>query len=138
MLVHAAPSVILRGMPTSACIPLLKALADETRWRIVSELLSAPRNVGELVERLGVSQYNVSKHVRILREAGIVETERDGKHVHCRVAEDFRKQMARNRTGLDLGCCTFRFDAPRRRGPVHPDVAGDAGRARPSRRAAGA
>lgn len=89
---------------------MLKALADETRWRIVRALLSKPRTVGELVERVAVSQYNVSKHVRILREAGIVETERTGKHVHCRVAEDFRKKLTRNATMLDLGCCTFRFD----------------------------
>lgn len=89
---------------------MLKALADETRWRIVRELLAAPRTVGELVERLDVSQYNVSKHVRILREAGILETERDGKHVECRVAEDFRKRLTRGGNVLDLGCCTFRFD----------------------------
>jgi len=89
---------------------MLKALADETRWRIVRELLAEPRMVGELVKRLNVSQYNVSKHVRILREAGILETKRDGKHVLCRVAEDFRKRLTRGGNVLDLGCCTFRFD----------------------------
>lgn len=89
---------------------MLKALADETRWRIVRELLAAPRTVGELVERLDVSQYNVSKHLRILREAGIVMMERQGKHMRCSVAEDFRKKLTRNETVLDLGCCTFKFD----------------------------
>ena len=89
---------------------MLKALADDTRWRIVRELLARPHTVGEIVERLEVSQYNVSKHLRILREAGIVEMERNGKHVQCGVAEDFRKRLTRNQTVLDLGCCTFRFD----------------------------
>jgi DNA-binding transcriptional ArsR family regulator len=89
---------------------MLKALADETRWRIVRELLAAPRTVGEITERLDVTQYNVSKHVRILREAGILETERDGKHVECRVTGDFRKRLARGGNVLDLGCCSFRFD----------------------------
>jgi len=89
---------------------MLKALADETRWRIVRELLREPLTVGRLVERIEVSQYNVSKHVRILREAGILETERSGKHVECRVAEDFRKRLTRRGNLLDLGCCTFRFD----------------------------
>jgi DNA-binding transcriptional ArsR family regulator len=89
---------------------MLKALADETRWRIVSELLAASRTVGELVERLEVSQYNVSKHLRILREAGIVTMERNGKHVHCSVADDFRKQLTRRKKVLDLGCCVFRFN----------------------------
>ena len=97
-------------MPREACIPLLKALADDTRWRIVRELLASSRTVGEVVQRLEVSQYNVSKHLRILREAGIVETSREGKRVHCSVAEDFRKRLTRNETVLDLGCCTFRFD----------------------------
>ena len=89
---------------------MLKALADPTRWRIVRELLAAPRTVGEVVDRLDVSQYNISKHVRILREAGIVATEREGKHVRCSVAEDFRRRLTRNQKVLDLGCCTFRFD----------------------------
>ena len=89
---------------------MLKALADETRWRIVRELLGSPFTVGELVERTNVSQYNVSKHVRILREAGIIETQRDGHHVVCRVAEDFRKRLARGGNVLVLGCCTFQFD----------------------------
>jgi len=86
---------------------MLKALGDETRWRIVRELLNGPRTVGELTRRLDVSQYNVSKHVRILREAEIIETEKQGKHVHCSVAATFRRKLKRNE--LDLGCCTFRF-----------------------------
>ncbi|MGD9763435.1 MAG: ArsR/SmtB family transcription factor [Candidatus Binatia bacterium] len=89
---------------------MLKALADDTRWRIVRELLAGSKTIGELVTRLDVSQYNVSKHVRILREAGVVETARDGKHVACRVNATFQKRMARGANVLDLGCCTFRFD----------------------------
>lgn len=89
---------------------MLKALADETRWRIIRELLGQSCTVGELVERIHVSQYNVSKHLRILRQAGIVETERNGKHVHCQVAEAFRKRFTRDDPVLDLGCCSFRFD----------------------------
>lgn len=89
---------------------MLKALADATRWAIVRELLGDSRTVGELVERLDANQYNVSKHVRILREAGIVETEREGQHVRCSVAESFRRQLTHNCRTLDLGCCSFRFD----------------------------
>ena len=100
----------VRRVPKQECIPMLKALADTTRWRIVRELLAREATVGELVERLDVSQYNVSKHLRILREAGIVEMNRDGQHMRCSVAEDFRKQLTKKETVLDLGCCTFRFD----------------------------
>lgn len=89
---------------------MLKALADESRWRIVKALLESPMTIGEAAESLGMSQYNVSKHVRILKEAGIVASRREGKHVRCEVAESFRKRLTANRNLLDLGCCTFRFD----------------------------
>lgn len=93
------------------CIKMLKALADETRWRIVKELISKEHTVTELTEILGVTQYNVSKHVRILREAGIVQQTKEGKHVHCGVVPEFRQRITGNKKQLDLGCCTFRFDS---------------------------
>jgi DNA-binding transcriptional ArsR family regulator len=93
---------------------MLKALADETRWRIVHELLAAPATVNELTEKLGASQYNVSRHLSVLEDAGIVEKNRDGKHVRCQIAPDFRQQLSRNKNVLDLGCCSFRFDKPPR------------------------
>ena len=91
------------------CVPILKALADPTRWQIVRELLDETLTVTEITKRVHATQYNVSKHVRILREAGIVRTEKNGKHVKCSVEEEFRLKMAEKRDQLDLGCCTFRF-----------------------------
>lgn len=101
-------------MKTNECIHLLKALADETRWRIVSVLLTEPLTVNELVERLDVSQYNVSKHLRILREAGIVGAERQGRCVECCIVPAFRLRLSQNRNQLDLGCCVFKFDDVRK------------------------
>ena len=92
------------------CIRVLKALADETRWRIVRELLQKTLTVSELTQRLGATQYNVSKHLRILREAGIVTTEKEGKNLNCTVDPGLKQKIARNKNQLDLGCCTFRFD----------------------------
>ncbi|NJM55740.1 MAG: winged helix-turn-helix transcriptional regulator [Verrucomicrobiae bacterium] len=89
---------------------MLKALADEHRWRMVQTLLRETLSVSELGERLGMPQYNVSKHLAILREAGIVVTERDGKTVQCSVAPGFRAQIKRNDCRLDLGCCAFDFN----------------------------
>jgi len=48
------------------------ALADPHRRQMVDLLLEQPRPVGELVERLGLSQPGTSKHLRVLREAGLV------------------------------------------------------------------
>jgi DNA-binding transcriptional ArsR family regulator len=49
-----------------------EVLAEPTRRRILDLLLDGPRAVGELVKRLKVSQPGVSKHLRVLREAGLV------------------------------------------------------------------
>jgi DNA-binding transcriptional ArsR family regulator len=54
---------------------LLSVLAEPTRLRILDVLLDGPRAVGELVEQLGVTQPATSKHLRVLRAAGLV-------HVH--------------------------------------------------------
>jgi DNA-binding transcriptional ArsR family regulator len=92
------------------CVDMLKALADGHRWRMVQTLLRETLSVSELGERLDMPQYNVSKHLAILREAGIVVTERDGKTVLCSVAPAFRAQLKRNDCRLDLGCCAFDFN----------------------------
>jgi DNA-binding transcriptional ArsR family regulator len=52
-------------------------LAEPTRRRILDLLRERPRPVGELVELLGLSQPGVSKHLRVLREAELVEVRRD-------------------------------------------------------------
>jgi DNA-binding transcriptional ArsR family regulator len=52
-------------------------LADPTRRRILALLLDRPRSVGELVAQLPLSQPAISKHLRVLREAGFVTVRRD-------------------------------------------------------------
>jgi DNA-binding transcriptional ArsR family regulator len=52
-------------------------LADPMRRRILGLLLDGPRAVGELVNRLKISQPGVSKHLRVLREAGFVSVRTD-------------------------------------------------------------
>ena len=54
------------------------ALADPHRREILALLLERPRPVGELVERLRLSQPGTSKHLRVLREAGLVRVRQDG------------------------------------------------------------
>jgi DNA-binding transcriptional ArsR family regulator len=52
-------------------------LAETTRRRILDLLLERPRPVGELSDRLGLSQPGTSKHLRVLREAGLVQVRRE-------------------------------------------------------------
>ena len=56
----------------------LSALADRTRRELVELLREAPCSVGELTRHVQVSQPAVSQHLKVLREAGLVERERDG------------------------------------------------------------
>lgn len=53
-------------------------LADPTRRRILGRLRERPRSVGELTNLIGLSQPGSSKHLRALREAGLVRVHPDG------------------------------------------------------------
>jgi DNA-binding transcriptional ArsR family regulator len=54
-----------------------EALAEPHRRQILDLLREQPRSVGELVMRTGLSQPGTSKHLRVLREAGLVRVEKD-------------------------------------------------------------
>ena len=97
-------------MTGTKCIPILKALGEIHRLRIVRLLADEPLGVCEIARRLKISQYNVSKHLRILREAGLLEMKQQGKqHLHV-VSAKLKSQLAANKNTLELGCCCFRFD----------------------------
>ncbi len=68
--------------------PLLAALGDPVRLRIVSMLAASPDGAAcgcDLETPLGLSQPTVSHHLKILREAGLIEGRRDGRWIHYRV-----------------------------------------------------
>lgn len=54
------------------------ALADPTRLILLYLLAEEPRHVGELAEKVGLPQPTISRHLKILRERGLVEAERQG------------------------------------------------------------
>src|SRR3954470_17317865 len=54
-----------------------EVLAEPTRRRILDLLLEEPRAAGELVDSLGLSQPGTSKHLRVLRDAGLVDVHKD-------------------------------------------------------------
>jgi len=61
-----------------AQIDLFQALADPARLRIVGAMKSGQCAVGDIVERMDIHQSGVSRHLRILAEAGIVQMRPDG------------------------------------------------------------
>jgi len=66
---------------------VLKTLASPRRLEIIHRLAEGPCEVGRLAEELGISQPNVSQHLAVMRAAGIVEAERDGREVRYRLAD---------------------------------------------------
>lgn len=92
------------------CASVLKALADETRLRIMESLLVDEKCVTELVKELRCPQPHISHHLRILRDAGLVEGLREGKQVCYRIAPTVRRALAhRQGQALSFGCCELRF-----------------------------
>lgn len=71
-----------------AAADLLKALANPHRVAIVDLLAAGPRRVHEITETLGLDQPLVSQHLRVLRDAHLLGTERQGKEVVYSLADD--------------------------------------------------
>ncbi len=66
----------------------LKALADPARLRLVSMIAAQPESeacVCDLTEPLGLTQGTVSHHLKVLREAGLVDSDKRGTNVYYRV-----------------------------------------------------
>lgn len=63
-----------------------RALADETRWRIVRLVTDRALCVCELADILEMPQSSVSSHVQIIRKAGLIESETCGKWTYFRIA----------------------------------------------------
>jgi DNA-binding transcriptional ArsR family regulator len=95
------------------CARVLRALADPERLRIIHCLRGGARNVTELATLLDAEVVNVSHHLGVLRHAGLVLDEKQGRFVNYRLHPDvFQAQNGRAGTEhLDLGCC--RLEIPK-------------------------
>ncbi len=92
------------------CAAVLRAMGDETRLRILESLLLGEKCVTDLTQVLRCSQPHVSHHLRILREAGLVEGHRHGKQVCYRVVPTVQRALKnRSERMLNFGCCELRF-----------------------------
>ena len=71
---------------------VFKALSDPTRRRVLELLRKGPKTAGELAADFAVSKPTMSAHFAVLREAGLVTTEKSGKqviyHLQMSVLED--------------------------------------------------
>ena len=66
---------------------VLKTLANPRRLEILHALTHGPLEVRRLAAEIGASQPNVSQHLAVLRAAGVVDAERDGREVRYRLSD---------------------------------------------------
>ncbi|GGQ93435.1 ArsR/SmtB family transcription factor [Streptomyces griseoincarnatus] len=81
-------------MMTSVDTDLIRVLADPLRLRIVTLLARETLCTTHLVEETGARQTNLSNHLRVLREAGVVETEPCGRFTYYKLRPDVIAQLA--------------------------------------------
>ncbi|MDQ1707385.1 MAG: ArsR family transcriptional regulator, arsenate/arsenite/antimonite-responsive transcriptional [Pyrinomonadaceae bacterium] len=114
---------------------LFKALADQTRLRLLNLIGGDEVCVCFLVEVLKVNQPKISRHLAYLRRAGVVSARREGKWIHYRVVEPpdphaaniFREvrtwlanepAMKNDRARLAKICCAPTLPVPLQRAPI--------------------
>ncbi len=66
-----------------------KAIADETRQKIMSECCCCWLSVGEIVEKVGFTQPTISHHLAILRDAGLVKIREEGKQTFYSLNQEY-------------------------------------------------
>lgn len=81
-------------MMTSVDADLIRVLADPLRLRIVTLLAKETLCTTHLVEETGARQTNLSNHLKVLREAGVVETEPCGRFTYYRLRPDVVASLA--------------------------------------------
>jgi DNA-binding transcriptional ArsR family regulator len=79
---------------------VFRALSDPTRRRVLEILRKGPRTAGELADEFDVSKPTMSAHFAVLREAGLVASEKNGKsvvyHLEMSVLEEALLSFARS------------------------------------------
>ena len=66
----------------------LKAMAHPVRWRILCTLGDTELSVGEIVDRIGTSQSNISQHLEQLRDKHIVTSRKEANRIYYRIRND--------------------------------------------------
>lgn len=84
----AAPAPVRTPRTLAAAGDLLRALAAPVRIAIVLQLLESARCVHDLVDALGVTQPLISQHLRVLKAAGVVHGDRQGREVVYSLVDD--------------------------------------------------
>ncbi len=97
-------------LQSEMCSVKLKALGEPIRLRIVDLLRDGERTVSEIAEQLGEEIVNVSHHLGILYNAGLVQKQRQGRFMVYELHPEVRVSSRAGIRFLDFGCC--RLEVP--------------------------
>ncbi|HEY5822440.1 MAG TPA: metalloregulator ArsR/SmtB family transcription factor [Propionibacteriaceae bacterium] len=98
---------------TQSLVAGCAALADDTRWSLLVRLGRSPASASTLATELPISRQAIAKHLDVLRGAGLVEAERDGRQVVFRAVGTRLSALARDLDTIARGWET-RLDAIKR------------------------
>ena len=98
----AAPSKQLSDPALELIATRFRALSEPMRLRLLNLLMQGEQSVGQLVEASGSSQANVSKHLSLLREAGMVGVRKEGLTSICFIADPVVNELC------DMMCSRLR------------------------------
>jgi len=121
-------------MDTDTLSPTLAALSDPTRRAIVARLARGEATVTELTAPLSISMPAVSRHLKVLEHAGLVERRRDARFRYCRLRpeglgevrswlDEIREVWERRLDRLEAYLADIQGDAPSN--PADPEVNDD-------------
>lgn len=106
-------SVIPDPLQSDQCAEKLRALGDPMRIKIIDSLRACPMNVTELADCLESEVVIISHHLGVLRHAGLVEREKQGRFVVYSIREGVFEptRASRPTEHINLGCC--RLEIPK-------------------------
>ncbi len=98
------------------CAQILRAVADETRLQIIQLLFQKEKCGSDIAEELNLPQPHIAHHLGILKNAKLVDSQRQGQKVLYRLHPVFQKSVQENSAQtenssqtLDIGCCKISF-----------------------------
>ena len=128
----SAPIVTRMDKYSNNLDQLFSALSDATRRGIVQRLAQGPATVGELSEPFPMALPNLLKHVRILEQSGLIETQKQGRIRVCAIRPDAlspteqwlseqRKQMSGTLDRMEAYAAQMLANKARQTGTEHED-----------------
>jgi DNA-binding transcriptional ArsR family regulator len=109
------PAKLLSPMALELIASRFRALSEPVRLRLLNLLMQGEHTVGRLVEASGSGQANVSKHLAVLRDAGMIGMRKEGLNTVCHIADPTVKELcemmcSRLREEVEIKAAALAFD----------------------------